>query len=385
MARTHLSPPILVDDQAGLEEMLARLDGVKAVGLDCEMDSFYSYWGKVCLIQISDRKTEWIVDPLSVDVRPLGPLLADGSCTKILHDAEYDVRQLKADYGFSFAGIFDTRAACAALGVAAPGLASVLQARFGVKLSKRHQRADWTRRPIPKGMLAYAQLDVAHLHDLRDELTAELAERDRQVILDSEHARIEALDAAGDPYDDENYARIKGAARLDGEQRRRLRELYIARNRVARKGDRAPFRVLGNPALLSMALRPPDSIDAMVRHDGVTTRALRRVGEPLRRALKRASELEPIDHHAPRRNGVGLRDEALDRYEALRSWRSKRAETDGIDSALVLRKETMITLASETPDSLDQLAQHLAPWQVERLGNEILETLAKAKPHRRRR
>ena len=41
---------------------------------------------------------------------------ADPAVTKVFHDGEYDVLILKRDYGFSFAGLFDTRIAAAALG-----------------------------------------------------------------------------------------------------------------------------------------------------------------------------------------------------------------------------------------------------------------------------
>ena len=170
MTRPEVQPPTLVDAPEALEAMLSCLEGVPYIAIDCEMDSFYSYWGKVCLIQVGDGEREWIVDPLAVDVRPIERLLADGDRVKLFHDAEYDIRQLKADYGFTFRGLFDTRAACALVGVQAPGLASVLKDRFDVTVSKKYQRADWTIRPLPGDMLAYAQLDVAYLVQLREQL-----------------------------------------------------------------------------------------------------------------------------------------------------------------------------------------------------------------------
>jgi ribonuclease D len=343
------------------------------------MDSFYSYWGKVCLIQVGDGDQEWIVDPLAVDVRPLGPLLADGSRVKIFHDAEYDIRQLKSDYGFAFSGLFDTRAACALTGVKAPGLASVLGERFDVKVSKKHQRADWTRRPLPHDMLAYAQLDVAYLVQLRELLADDLEAVSRAPMLETEHARLEVLEAAPDPYQDDGYVKIKGSGKIPGDVRRRLRELYIERNRVARERDRAPFRTLNDQALLSIALDPPDSREDLLKHNGITHRSIRNVGEAIQIALLRAAEMPPIDRAPPRKKGPGLDEAAFDRYESLRHYRTKRSKAEDIDSALLLRRELMESLARDFPKTLEELAPHLTDWQLERYAAGVLEALANAK------
>jgi len=358
--------------------MIEALSDVPFIAVDCEMDSFYSYWGKVCLMQVGDGKNEWIVDPLAVDIRPFGSVLADGSRLKLFHDAEYDIRQLKADYEFTFSGLFDTRAACALTGVQAPGLGSVLLDRFDVKVSKKHQRADWTRRPLPQDMLAYAQLDVAYLVQLRELLAAELAQCGRTEMLETEHARLEQLERAPDPYPDEGYGRIKGGSKIDGAARRRLRELYIERNRVARERDRAPFRTLNDQALLSIALDPPDQREDLLKHPGVTPRALRTMARAIQIALLRAKTLPPIDRAPPKRKGPQLDDRAFERYEALRQFRTERSKSEGIDSSLLLRRELMESLAQDPPADLETLSERLAPWQVERLGAGVLRALAQA-------
>jgi ribonuclease D len=349
------------------------------VAVDCEMDSFYSYWGKVCLIQIGDGEREWIVDPLAVDVRPLGPMLADRARVKIFHDAEYDIRQLKADYAFEFGGLFDTRAACALTGVKAPGLASVLGDRFDVKVSKKHQRADWTMRPLPQDMLAYAQLDVAYLVQLRELLADDLETVGRRAMLETEHARLEILEAAPDPYQDDGYVRIKGSGKIPGDVRRRLRELYIERNRVARERDRAPFRTLNDQALLAIALDPPNCREDLLHLKGITHRSLRNVGEAIQIALERAAEMPPIDRAPPRKKGPRLDEAAFDRYESLRHYRTKRSKDEDIDSALLLRRELMESLARDYPKTLEELAPHLTDWQFERYGTGVLAALADAK------
>ena len=91
---------------------------------------------------------------------------------KVFHDADYDLRLLRQDYGWQVANLFDTRIAAQLLGERAFGLAALLEQEFGVRLDKKHQRADWSMRPLTPDMLDYAAQDTYWLLGLRDRLRA---------------------------------------------------------------------------------------------------------------------------------------------------------------------------------------------------------------------
>ena len=86
----------------------------------------------------------------------------------IFHDADYDLRMLDRDYGYHANRIFDTRIAAQLLNEPGIGLAALLEKYLGVKLDKKYQRADWSRRPLIPEMLSYAAMDTKHLPELRD-------------------------------------------------------------------------------------------------------------------------------------------------------------------------------------------------------------------------
>ena len=137
VAPRDLPPPILVEEEKAFGRLLEDLEGREEIAVDTEADSFFSYREKVCLIQVTVEDRDYLVDPLAgFDIGALGAVFADPDRTKVFHDGEYDVLILKRDYGFTFAGLFDTRIAAAALGETSPGLAAVLQKRFGVELDK---------------------------------------------------------------------------------------------------------------------------------------------------------------------------------------------------------------------------------------------------------
>ena len=173
-------PTDLVDDPASLPALLARLDALAPapVSLDTEADSFHHYFEKVCLVQVAVAGEIFLVDPLGPV--PLAPLLERLASRRLLmHGADYDLRLLYRLEGFRAGTLFDTMIAAQLLGEREVGLSALLQNRLGVALDKAHQRADWSARPLPSGLVAYAAADVAHLPALVASLERDLAERGR--------------------------------------------------------------------------------------------------------------------------------------------------------------------------------------------------------------
>src|SRR3954451_11927981 len=161
--------------QQAFDEMIDRIVTQPVIAVDTEADSLHSYFDKVCLIQISVPGEDLVVDPLrKLDLRRFGEVLADRGIVKILHGADYDLRILNRDFGFTPANLIDTMICAQLLGYEAIGLAALLERHFALKLDKSHQRADWAQRPLPRDMLAYATTDTRHLVELADKLRAEL-------------------------------------------------------------------------------------------------------------------------------------------------------------------------------------------------------------------
>ncbi len=279
--------PILVADPDALARLIDALSAERVLALDTESNSFHVYRERVCLLQLSTRDQDWVIDPLSVDVRPLGQVLCDGRDT-VLHGADYDVRCLKREYGWRLPRLFDTMAAARRLGRAGLGLSALVEAHFGVRLSKAFQRSDWGRRPLTREQLAYASLDTRYLLPLFDLLAGELSSRGALEEAWRESARISAVEPRERVFDPEGWRRLKGARDLDAGGREILRALYLAREERAKASDRPPFKVLGESAMLEIARRRPATPEALGRIPGVTPSVLKRMGEALRAAVEAA-------------------------------------------------------------------------------------------------
>jgi len=286
--RSNAPTPRLVADAAGLATLLDELRAEPTLALDSESNSFHVYKERVCLLQISTREADFIVDPIAVDPRPLGEVLCDGR-EVVLHGADYDVRCLRREYGWRIPRLFDTMAAARRLGRPAVGLAALVEARFGVRLSKSFQRSDWGHRPLAKDQLAYAALDTHYLLVLRDELHVELTKEGKLDEALKEFERIAAVEPREKVFDPEAWRKVKGARDLDPAGKAVLRGLYLAREERARALDRPPFKVIGDEQLLAIAKRLPRTAAELSAVRGVTPPVLRKLGDDILKVVAAAA------------------------------------------------------------------------------------------------
>jgi ribonuclease D len=372
-------PPILVEDAESFGRLMRELERAQEIAFDTEADSFYSYQERVCLIQITAAEVDYLVDPLQgFDISALGDVLADREKTKVFHDGEYDVLILKRDFGFDFASLFDTRVAAAALGQETPGLAAVVQERFGLELDKSQQRSDWSRRPLSHEQIAYARLDTRYLLPLMHVLREELEERGRTRVVSGECRRLEALDPVVRSFNPDEFIRIKGARGLEPLEMQVLRELTIWRDREARQRNVPPFKVLGNKPILDIARARPRSQRRLEDVHGLSPKVARRLGRALLDVVRRAEERGPLTRapRLPAKDGTGQLDEAgIELHDRLKTWRKERATEEGFDASLILNRHTLVNVAAIRPTTVAELAEveGLLDWQVEFFAGELVE------------
>lgn len=378
-------PVVYVDRPHELRKLVRVLAREVEIGLDTEANSMFAYRERLCLVQISTSERDYLVDPLAdIDVGWLSPILADPGVLKIMHGAEFDVLLLKRTRPFEIAGLYDTRVAAASLGQRSPGLSAVLEEHVGVTLDKKHQRSDWGARPLGDGQREYARRDVCHLVELagllRDRVREAGSPHPEEVA--AECRRLESLEPAPDLPDPHAWARIKGAAGLDGAGRRALAVLDAWRHERARERDVPPFKVLGNDALVRLAARRPADEAALAAL--VPAKIVDRLGARLLELLEGARSKGPLARPRDARRGTSdaarLDPRVQERLDRLRRARKEEAERRGTDPALVLPRITMETLAAvrPTPTSEDELVATglLEGWRVRYGGGWILRALA---------
>ena len=206
------------------------------------------------------------------DLTPLGRVLADPSVEKILHAAENDLIGLKRDFRFSVKNIFDTSVACRLLGRERLALARILSEEFGVKLDKKFQRYNWRRRPLSAEPLYYAQLDTHFLIELRHRLHARLLERNLLAKAKTRFAGLEQIRLKpARAWQTDDYVYLKGAQDLTAASLRILKGLFTYRENLARRFNKAPFRIMNNDFMVRVAREIPTDRTALARIRGLPT------------------------------------------------------------------------------------------------------------------
>jgi ribonuclease D len=373
------APYSYISTAGELVALAKRVAHEPLIAVDTEAASFHRYVDRIYLIQLSTREETAIIDPLTVgDVAPLGAVLADPKVEVIFHDADYDLRILDRDYGIRARHLFDTRITAQLLGEPAIGLAALLEKYLHVKLDKKHQRADWSRRPLTDDMLDYAAMDTRHLPALRDELRRQLVEGGRISWAEEEFKHLEDLRWTPAPTNGDSYLRIKGARILQRRGLALLKELAHWRDEVAAELDRASFRVMPNEALLLIAGSPPNSKDILKDLPGVSPRLVEQRGDALMEAIARG--LAVPERELPRfpRGERRVMDPAFDeRVEKLKGSRNKMAAELKLDPGVLCPKGTLEAVARAKPkNKADLLAiPDIRKWQVEVLGKEFLSVL----------
>ncbi len=370
---------IWIDTQQELERMMKVVREFPVVAIDTEADSLHSYFDKVCLVQISVPGNDYLVDPLAeIDLAPLGELLADGALTKVLHGADYDLRILQRDFSFRISSLIDTMVAAQLAGYDAVGLAALLRKHFNVEVDKSHQRADWAKRPLPPQMLKYAALDTHHLIELSEIMKAELVALGRWEWAIEEFARMESIRFRDTEDDPEPWRKLKGIAKLEPRNLAVVARLHQWRDSVARELDRPPFKVLGNEAILEIAVNLPRSIEEISKIKGVSSFHLSRWGRRLLSLVEDA--LAVPEEGLPSRSEpkAWLRDRNLERrIDKLRKVRDDVAKELRIDPAILAPKHLLTAVASlETgePGALETIPT-MRNWQRQVVGSRLLEAL----------
>jgi ribonuclease D len=386
MPKTSAAPltATYLDTDPAVETFLASIRKSPILALDTEGASFHRFIDRIYLLQLSTREHHAIIDPLPIaSPALLGDIVQDPKVEIVFHDADYDLRLLRQDYGWQIRNVFDTRIAAQLLGIKAFGLAALLERSFGLKLDKKHQRADWSMRPLTADMLDYAAQDTMHLLGLRDILHDELKAKERLTWAKEEFLRLEQIGwAAEDPSN--AFLKVKGARDLTRRELAIFKELVIWRDATALKLDRATFRVVSNEVLFDAARVAPTSKDVLGKIKGMPRGILERAGDDVLAAIARGQDVPEADLPRFPKSARWDRDPDFDvKVGALKAVRDEAAARLDLDPGVLCSRDRMEQVARLLPAEVAVIEQipEFRKWQIGVLGEGFVKALA---PYRKK-
>ena len=316
-----------VDTEAGLRDVAVELnsDAVTAFAVDLEHHSYRSFRGFTCLVQISTKARDYVIDVLNPAVRAdfknrLGAIFEDPGKTKILHGADYDVKWLQRDFGVYVVNMFDTGQAARVLQFPKKSLAYLLKHFCGVDAEKQYQLADWRARPLSRAMLAYAAGDTKHLLYVYDVLKRRLrdaSEEGTDLVTETfkRSAEICKYVYESPTYDENTSWRDEYFSKTPANERdltpRQLAAYAAAhawRDATARSSDESPGYVTSRALLLRIARALPETERALLaitrgEAPALVQRAAAFLDVVRRAAASGAPPLAEVGDQSPKKRG----------------------------------------------------------------------------------
>ncbi|KAI5304539.1 exosome nuclease subunit [Ascosphaera pollenicola] len=336
-----------VDTFEGVKKMLAQLKQAKELAIDLEHHDTHSYQGIVCLMQISTRDADWIVDtlkPWRQDLQILNEVFADPNILKVFHGAFMDMIWLQRDLGIYVVNLFDTFHAANALGYPKKSLKYLLDKFVNFQAEKQYQMADWRLRPLLPGMFDYARSDTHYLLYIYDLMRNELVENSdpetNLVDYVSERSKEESLQRFERPTYDVETGKgsvgwyellLKTSVLFSKEQFAVFRAVHRWRDEVARAEDEGLQYVLAKHALFRIAHAMPLDPIAL---------------------LKAAAPVSPV-----------VRAHILELVELI-----KKAKIDGANGPEL--RDVLHPITGEPPQAISRAA---TPTEKTRFGTAVVE------------
>ncbi|KAI0643061.1 ribonuclease H-like domain-containing protein [Trametes meyenii] len=315
--------------------MLDKLRGAGEIAVDLEYHSHRTFGGFVCLMQISTREEDFVVDTLSLrdEMEELNEVFTDPNVVKVFHGAQSDIVWLQQDFNLYIVNLFDTYHASKILDFPRHGLATLLEMYCDFTADKRYQLADWRIRPLPAEMLQYARSDTHFLLFVYDNL--------RNALLDRAQSRAQSPSSSNNTPTPESV----------------LPPAHTLVREVLTRSEETALRVYEKEVYDSEGGSGPGGWDTLARKWNKAA------------LMSTSSEREGAVANVQR-----------EVYRTVHAWRDRVAREEDESTRYVLPNHYLFTLAERTPADMAGLLSVFRPVPpvVQRRAKELLDAIREA-------
>ncbi|MBT1450952.1 ribonuclease D [Glaciecola sp. XM2] len=312
----------------GLQALCQTLSKATIITLDTEFVRTRTLNPQLGLLQVFDGETLALIDPVLIDdLSCFCDILTNQSITKVLHSCSEDIDALWSNLGVVPQPLFDTQFAASLLNKGASiGYANLVESLFDVTLDKGESRTDWIARPLSHKQLDYAAADVTYLMAIYDELASELNERRMTEYVTKESECLIAKKTHPFPAE-YAYLTISNNWKLGPCSLYALKLLAKWRLETAREKDIAINFVLKEAAMLEIAMKLPQSNNALFKLNSLYPKQVRLYAQEIIQLVTQAVEADEslyvrkpkrlIEFKAYKKAGADIRDIAEQASQSL--------------------------------------------------------------------
>ncbi len=287
---------LYINNDRQLADFCRNIEAAEYCAVDTEFVREKTYYPILALIQIASQQDMACIDPLAIkDFSPLMALMGRDELIKVFHSPGQDLEILFQQFGQVPRPVFDTQLAAAVLGYNYQiGYADLVNRITGVKLEKKHTRADWLKRPLLNEELDYAMDDVRYLLPLYQKLKTDLDRKNRGAWIEKDLQTI--CSASSYETDLGNlWKRLKGVQKLKGVQLQIAKQLCQWREQIAQKKDRPRRWIAKDDWLIEMSRKKPVSIEDLSTIRELNEKFITQHGQTLLKIIEDAEHLAPSE------------------------------------------------------------------------------------------
>lgn len=246
---------VYIDDELSFKEALSKLKLSGKLYIDLEFDkNHYRYGFNLCLMQVYDGKTCYLIDPLgSLKIDSIFPILENPEIEKVCFAFGEDIRLLH-HIGCQPKNVLDLAVVRTLLNKPTLSLSNSLVEELGLDAQSSQQKSNWFARPLTAEQIQYAAEDVFDLPKLRDVLMAELEKMGRTEWMEQEQQQFESEDwtIGAEP----EIVPFKDRKQLTMREWIRYSLLMEYRDYLSSKLNRPSYKVIDKNIFIDLAKNP---------------------------------------------------------------------------------------------------------------------------------
>ncbi|SFT80556.1 ribonuclease D [Lishizhenia tianjinensis] len=243
-----------ITKQEELDQCVQAIANEPSIAVDLEFDkNHYRYGFNLCLIQIYDHKTCYLIDPLAkeISLEGLFDVFRDPAVEKLVFAFGEDIRLLH-HLGCKAQNILDLANVRSLLNYPPSSLSNMLAEVLGMETDKKLQKSNWFKRPLSEEQIKYAADDVLYLFPLKDALMQQAEALGRLDWIAQENAIFNTAEFIDNS--EEINVKLKDKKMLNAFEWFIVEGLLIWREKLAKAVNKPSYQIMHKDLIWDLAL-----------------------------------------------------------------------------------------------------------------------------------
>lgn len=361
-----------IQDQAGLDQVLAQMDQSSVYALDTEFIKVDTLWPKLGVFQINVCGNVYLLDGTTLDLTEFFKRLFAAQ-QNIFHacgediDLIYHYTQQK-----SLSNVFDTQVGMAFLGHGLQvSYQNALKQMLDVEIEKDQTRSNWLARPLSHEQLLYAANDVHYLVHLGDQIKQELKQK-HLLDLALEDCRFMTREIGEETPTALLYQDV-GNYRHSRRQLMQLQQLAVWREQIAKALNIPRSFIMKNSAMINLVEKNPKNMFQLSTVKDLRANIIRDHGKMILDLLK----FLPDQSEWPLRLARPIRHSSSEVSTKVDAIIQNVVDETSIPKEVLMRKKWMNALYQHVVFHNDEqdLPEFLLGWRYDHLTKPLVELL----------